>query len=89
MAVNALVQSFVKNPDGSIKVTWEDGHSMPFLNLAAIREFIGELDTDPVVAERIALAWFLARQPDASNVNIIEGKRVTFDLSAANAIRVQ
>lgn len=86
---SALMVDWIANPDGSIKVVWEDGHSNSFLNLEEVQAHIASLGSDNTVSERLLLAWFLARQPAGGNVNIVEGKRLTFDLSAANPIRVQ
>ncbi|MDH5244848.1 MAG: hypothetical protein OEW98_00240 [Betaproteobacteria bacterium] len=89
MAVNALLVDWQLNGDGTIKVIWEDGHSNLFRDLAEVREQITGLDSDRTMAERLLLAWFLSRSADASNTNLVEGKRLTFDLSAPNPIRVQ
>lgn len=85
----AFLSRFVKNADGSVKCVWEDGHSTSYPSLADLKADLAQLDGDQTIAERWLLAWFLARQPDASNVNIVEGKRITLDASASNPLRVQ
>lgn len=89
MAVNALLADWQVLGDGKIKIVWEDGHSNLFLNLDEVKAYIRELDADPVTAERLLIAWFLARSADGSNTNLVEGKRLTFDLANAQPIRVQ
>ena len=87
--VQALLADWQVLGDGRIKVVWEDGHSNLFLNLNEVKAYIADLDANPVTAEQLLIAWFLARQPDGGNPSVVEGKRLTFDLSAANPIRVQ
>ena len=87
--VQAECTDFVIEPSGVITVTWVDGHQSQYDNMALLKSLIAELDAVPTNAELILMGWFLARSSDASNVNLVEGKKVTFDLSAANPIRVQ
>lgn len=89
MPVNALMVDWAVLANGNVRVTWEDGHSNLFADMAEVRAYISGLDSNPVIAEQLLIAWFIARQPDGSNTNIVEGKRLTFDLSNANPIRVQ
>lgn len=89
MAVDALLVDWQLLPNGNIRVVWGDGHSNTFADLQDVKDRVSALDSDPAAAESLLLAWFLARQPDASNTNIVEGKRLTFDLSNASPIKVQ
>lgn len=89
MAVNALMVAWQVQANGNIRVVWEDGHSNTFADLGEIRQYLAGLDTDPTMAERLLIAWFLSRSSDGSNPNLVTGKRLTFDLSNAQPIRVQ
>ena len=40
-------------------------------------------------ARLLLLAWWLARQPDGSNTALVIGKTLTFDVAAAQPIKVQ
>ena len=84
----ATLQRFEILGNGKVKVTWEDGHSAIFENLQHVKNDVMTLET-MTNTELLLLGWFLARQPDGSNVNVVEGKRLTLDLSASNPIRVQ
>ena len=74
---------------GKWYVAFSDGTSLEFSSLQDMKDTIAEVDADPVTARRILIAWWLARSPDGSNQNLVEGKTLTFDLSAPNPIRVQ
>ncbi len=89
MSVVAEITTWENLPNGMIKITYLDGHSNLFANLDEVKDYIRTLDTNPVTAEQLLIGWFLARSTDASNTNLVNGKRLTFDLSATNQIRVQ
>lgn len=84
----ARITNWTTAADGRITVTWGDGSSSEFLNLAEIKARIANMESRELT-ENTLFAWFLARQPDASSTNIIVGKTLTLDYSAANPIRVQ
>lgn len=87
--VTASLTTFTIQADAKVKVVWADGHSNIYLNLDALKADVSILDSDATTAERLLLAWFLARQPDGSNVNVVQGKTLTFDLASNSPIKVQ
>lgn len=90
MAVQtATVQTWDVQPGGRIIITWGDGHTTEYHNLDSLKEDLTQLDGAQVQAEMWLASWYLARDPDMNNVNLIEGKTLTLDISAPNAIKVQ
>lgn len=87
-AVSVECSDFTVHPDGSVSVVFTDGTGLSIGSLDDLKMEVSRLETSET-ARLLMIGWFLARQPDASNVNLVEGKTLTFDLSAANAIRVQ
>jgi len=85
---SVTVTAVVKMPDGTIKISTSDGSTLSWTSLEEMLTFFIPLQ-NPDVALQLLLAWWIARSPDASNENLIEGKTLTLDLSAANPIKVQ
>jgi hypothetical protein len=80
----------IKAPTGTaITFQFADGSGLEFGSLDDVKTHLREMDSDRHHAQCLLIGWFLARQPEASNVSIVEGKTMTFDLSAANPLRVQ
>jgi hypothetical protein len=88
MAASVTLTDFTIGGDGSVTITYADGSGFLFASLQDLRDSLQDVDSADM-AKKFLHAWFLARQPDASNVNIVEGKTLTLDLSNANPIRVQ
>lgn len=84
----ASVFKIEKKSGDVLRVTWADGSASEG-TLDQFREEIARISDDPETARLLIIAWFLARSPDASNANVVEGKTLTFDLSAPNPIRIQ
>jgi hypothetical protein len=84
------ITSIIKDsaPRQTYRVRFADGAELEFASLADIKEAITSVDTT-AATQLVALAWWLARSADGSNTNLIVGKNVTFDLSAAQPLRVQ
>ena len=92
MAISITVGSAVKNPDGSVDIQYEPGGGGAHFN--SVEEMNLQINTGACLTTDwgvvlVFMAWWLARSPEGSNTNLISGKTMTVDLSAANAIRVQ
>lgn len=87
MAVSVTMQSLTIGTP--CRFRFADGAELEFNSLDEVKRTLGELDRDPNMARLLQIAWFLARQPDGNNPNLVIGKTLTFDLSANNPIRVQ
>ena len=92
-AVSAKITRIFTAPEGAplataekIYVYYSDGSSYEFGSFEDIMNWASEMQT-PDNAQRLAVAYWLARNP--SNPNIIVGKTLTLDLSAAAPIKVQ
>jgi len=78
-------------PSGRLLCEFSDGSGFEFNSLADAKAQVAQLDsgaTGQNQAQMLLLAWWLARQPDGSNTQLVEGKSLTFDLAAAQPIRV-
>lgn len=64
------------------------GTEYEFDSLEAIAAYAEEIQTVDN-AEKLAIAYWLARDDDLSNINIILGKKLTFDVSQPSPIKVQ
>lgn len=98
MAGQATLISITKHANGAISVLWDQGEGINFGDpsssdpqdgLAQLNAHVFTNGDSRERAQQYLLAWWLKRSPDASNVNLVEGKTMTFDLSAASPIRVQ
>ena len=92
MATTIDVLDVLKHPDGRLEFRFSDGTSDTYQSLAHARDVIAGLDTGieaEAFVRRLVVAWFLARSADASNVNLIKNKSLTWDLSAPAPLRVQ
>lgn len=93
MAVVVTLTDVVVDPDGKYRIRFADGTELEFANLAELQAYGSDFDSPggdgPANAQLLALRWWLARSPNASNVNLVEGKTITLDLGAANIFRVQ
>lgn len=92
MAAVVTLTNVTMNQNGSVAITYIDGTGQIFDTFENLQMYISSVDTGDTGAEnakRMLLGWWLVRSPDGSNQNVVEGKTLTFDLSAANAVRVQ
>lgn len=69
-------------------VRYADGTEYEFGSVEDMYWYASEVQTTDN-AQRLLLAWWLARNPTASNTNLVVGKTLTFDLSTPSAIKVQ
>lgn len=90
MAVSAQVTAINFAASGTIYVTFEGGTQREFGSLQALQDFAAacddSLNTD--LAQQMSLRWWLERDPNAENVTLVLGKRLTFDMSTAEMIGV-
>lgn len=90
--VQVTCSKVFRGDDGKFFVELESGQGLEYGSLDAVKQDISQLDSGQNgidTAIRLLLGWWLARSPDASNENLIEGKTLVFDLSNPNPIRVQ
>lgn len=74
----------VNRRGGKVYIRWADGCENEFASLQEAKDFCQPLADDPDLLKRLFIAAFLLRNPDGSNVAIIEGRTMTLDLTAAN-----
>lgn len=86
-SVSATLQTYTQTPEGKIYVSYADGSGWEFNSLQEAVEFCSQLET-PDTAQRLLLAWGLARHADG-NLRSVIGKTLVFDTSAAASIKVQ
>ena len=82
--------SIIKEPSPSTRVlvNFSDGSQREYPSIEEMSTSVLQTDFDNDLAKTMLLAWWLARDADGSNTNIVEGKTLTFDLSAANLLKV-
>lgn len=80
--------SKVVSRNGRVYVRWSDGSEIEFNGLQAAKDYVLPLKDDPDLLKRLFIAAFLLRNPDGSNVTIIEGKTLTLELDAANLLQL-
>ena len=89
MSVSVTLVSIVKAASGRVYINWSDGSQTEYGSLDTILTGLSEVGSDPNLAKAFLLAWWVARSPDGSNTNMVEGKTLTLDLYAADPLKVQ
>ena len=91
MAVSVTLTKVIKEPAPSTRciINFSDGTQMEFDSIASVIANISTLDSDPDVARKMLIGWWVGRDANLSNPNLVEGKTLTFDLQAPNLLRVQ
>jgi hypothetical protein len=77
---------------GQLMLTYSDGYSIIYNSLDDAKADFAALDSGSsgqYTARLLLAAWWLARQPDADNPGLVNGKSLTFDLGASQPIKVQ
>lgn len=87
MAVSVTVTN-ISTSGPKYFVTFADGSQLEFQSLAAMTAWTKEIEDVPTT-QRLAVGFWIARDDDANNPNVIVGKTLTFDISNNNPIRVQ
>ena len=78
----------VEKVGNMFRLTFAGGEGFEFNDLSEMTSWalsIQTLDT----AKQLLVAWWLARNADATNTNLVTGKKLILDLSAAQPIKVQ
>ena len=91
MATTVTLTLVIRDGD-KIFARFDDGSEQEYASLDQLKLHLSELDSGASgrhAAQCLLLGWWIARSPDATNTNLVEGKRLTYDLSAASPIRVQ
>lgn len=95
VSCSAEIVRVITYPEGAtvananrIIVMFADGGGYEFAGFEHLQDWILALQTKDT-AERLAVAYWLARDDDGSNPNIIIGKTLTFDLSVPSPIKVR
>ena len=86
--MQVTVSKVVKQPSGQIEINWADGVTQYYGSLDDIKQQI----TDGFTIDQVRLmevGWWLARQPNGDNANVVTGKTLTWDLSLANPFKIQ
>lgn len=89
MAISATLIDVVTYPDGRVSVRFGDKTGMTFASSDELLVYAKSLEEDLDIAKKLLLGWWQARSPDLSNLNLVKGKTLTFDISSPNPIRVQ
>lgn len=89
MACVVTVEKVTVEPGGRVLVDWADGTQSEYESLAVLKDAIGKADNDHNACKTWLLAYWLKRNPQGDNKNIVEGKTLTFDLSLAQLMKVQ
>jgi hypothetical protein len=89
MAVSFTVAAITREAGtGIVRIAFDDGYGMEFPSVAAAKAWAEEVNENPAIAKRLALAYLVARSPTLAQVTSLVGKTVTMDLSKANIFTV-
>lgn len=90
MALSTRCTGITVQEDGQINLTFDDGSGEAFADLTELQAFAAEPDAPENVrmGRKMLMAWFLQRSADASQVNLVVGKTLTFDMATAAMIEV-
>ncbi len=75
-------------PDGSIEITFTDGHGYIFTNLDELRDYVKDIETEEN-ARRILLGKLLAIEPNLGSLTWIRGKACTIDITGSDQIYIR
>lgn len=75
--------------DGKIYCDFSDGSQREFASFAQLKEAVAEADAQHSQCRTWLLAWWIRRDANGNNPSLAIGKTLTFDLSAANMLKVQ
>lgn len=89
MSVTVTCTGVVKDATtGHYYIRFADGTEYEFGDLEGLQTM--GMDMESVdTAQKLLVRWWLARSRNASNVNLVVGKKLVLDLSAAAPIKVQ
>ena len=82
MALSATIRD-VRQSGGKFYIKWQDAaghtHEKPFQNIQEVRDQIAPIFQNPELLITIFIALFLYKSNDASQVNLVKDKTITFD----------
>lgn len=76
--------------NGGIDLSFNEADTTEFPNLEILQMWAAQVD-DPAntdLVRRMIVRWWLERDPNAENVDLILGRRLTFDMGTAEMIAV-
>lgn len=89
MARTAELASIETRANGVVAVMFTDGLGIDFPSKRDLLAFARSVEVDPDIAKKLLMAWWLARDANMSNTNLVLGKALTFDSTAQNMITVK
>lgn len=92
MAVTLQITA-VTESGGVYTVEFSDGTATTFGSLAELQAYGSEYDDPARLGNAVLMSflvrWWIARNATANNPNVVVGKTMTLDLSAADALKMQ
>lgn len=85
----AEIKSVSIGGDGILDVVLSDNSGMRFNTREDLQQYASSVEADGDIALKLLFCWWLARDANMTNTNLVIGKKITFDPAAANMIRVQ
>lgn len=75
-------------PSTRVLINFADGTQYEFASLADLKSRIEELDQNADAARMFLIGQWLAKNPAGDNLTQIQGKRLTLDLLAVDALKI-
>lgn len=75
-------------PSTRVLVNFADGTQYEFASLDDLKARIDELGQNADTARLFLIGQWLAKDPSAQNLNLIQGKRLTLDLTSVDSLKV-
>lgn len=89
VSCTATIKAVTTAPNGTMYVLFSSGVQYEFPNgVSDLQDFAMGIQTQDN-AERLAVAWWIARDDDANNPSVIIGKTLTLDVSSPSPVKVQ
>lgn len=88
MATTVTLTKVRTAASGTLYVDFAEGTQLEFENLQAMRDAATTAELDPNLLMLYLIGWWLKRNPDADNVQLLEGLHATFDLASATPFKV-
>lgn len=86
-AISILVTEVQRPGGGLIRVVWEDGSSIDFPDVQALRDYVSGAETIDGL-QRLWMGYWIARSETLQDATAIVGRRLTMDLSLAQPFRI-
>ena len=90
MAVTATLSSvvFETDPSTRILVKWSNGSEWEFNGKQELKGAAGAIDDDVDLARKMLLVRWIRANPTLNNPSLVEGKTITFDVTATPMIQI-